>query len=299
MKKNTLIKAMSQISDEHIAEFADLSPKPPKKLDKFKSYAVLAAGVALMLCTAPIVYYTTNNSNIVMETPPKLASNSPENSANAIISKSENSSDQLSNSTEGSESSATLTDNDLKESQTTSEQVTEYSTTKSFEQTVESNMSDGLESSEKQVEHDISILTTESDFDKEILSSNSSDNSNFKDEPKPNTKYLPEEKNIDDFDVDSMGVVVYDGRIYYQDLSMDYNETDIEQLEKMLDDNLGSTIYKNNEWWENKIQNEVLSENFVSSYDGKIYSIKGKRVEEEIAVKISDENDKIIIFLKS
>ena len=110
---------------------------------------------------------------------------------------------------------------------------------------------------------------------------------------------MPEEKNIDDFDVDSMGVVVYDGRIYYQDLSMDYNETDIEQLEKMLDDNLGSTIYKNNEWWENKIQNEVLSENFVSSYDGKIYSIKGKRVEEEIAVKISDENDKIIIFLKS
>ena len=27
MKKDTLIKAISKISDEHIAEFADLSPK--------------------------------------------------------------------------------------------------------------------------------------------------------------------------------------------------------------------------------------------------------------------------------
>ena len=82
-------------------------------------------------------------------------------------------------------------------------------------------------------------------------------------------------------------------------MSIDYNETDVEQLEKMLDDNLGSTIYKNNEWWEGKVQNEVLSESFVSSYDGEIYSIKGKRVEEEVAVKISDENGKTIIFLKS
>ena len=299
MKKNTLIKAMSQISDEHIAEFADLSPKTHTKLDKFKSYAVLAAGVALMLCTVPIVYYTAKNGNIVMEIPPESASNSSENSANAIISKSEDSSDQLLDNTESSESPATLASDDMKESQTTSEQVTEYSATESFEQTVESSVSDGLESSEKQVEQDTSVLTTASDFDKEILSSDSSDNSNFKDEPKPNTKYLPEEKNIDDFDVDSMGVVVYDGRIYYQDLSIDYNETDVEQLEKMLDDNLGSTIYKNNEWWEGKVQNEVLSESFVSSYDGEIYSIKGKRVEEEVAVKISDENGKTIIFLKS
>ena len=246
-----------------------------KKLDKFKPYAVLVAGILLMLCTVPIVYYTTKNGNIVTKMPSESASNSVENSANIIVLKPKDSSDHLLDRTESPTSSVISGSNDITESRNISEQASEYSAKEFSQQLFESNMSDDLESSD------------------------SLDNSNFKDESESDTKDLPEEKSIDDFDVNSMGVVVYDGRIYYQDLSMDYNETDIEQLEKMLDDNLGSTIYKNNEWWEGKTQNEVLSESFVSSYDGEIYSIKRKKVEEEIAVKISDENHEMIIFLKS
>ena len=316
MKKSTIIKAMSLISDEHVAEFANVTPKSQRKLRYAKSNAVLAAGVIVVLCTMPIVYHTSKNSNIVTETPSVSSSYNSETMTDVIVSVQKDSSDSLSDHTESTSTSAALTDNDKNEARTASKRVEESSEHTSKKSTSSSNTNNSqnvpervseVEFPEQPIENNTSDYLDEptDDTSAQITESYileedpSSDNSEFVVEQDSDADYLPEENNVDDFDVETIGVVVYDGRIYYQDLSKYQNDTDTETLKALLGDYLGSTIYKNSDWWIGKSPNDVLEENYISSFDGEIYSLKGKRKEEDIAVIIHNENDEIIVFLKS
>ena len=316
MKKSTIIKAISLISDEHVAEFANVAPTPRKKLRYVKSNAVLAAGIIVVLCTMPIVYNTSKNRNIVTETPSVSSSYNSETMADVIVSVQQDSSESLSDRTESTSTSAALTDNDKKEVRTASNQVKESSEHTSKKSTSSSNTNNSqndtehvseVEFQEQPIENNNSDYLDEptDDTSAQITESHileedpSSDNSELVVEQDSDADYLPEENNVDDFDVETIGVVVYDGRIYYQDLSKYQNDTDTEKLKALLGDYLGSTIYKNSDWWIGKSPNDVLEENYISSFDGKIYSLKGKRKEEDIAVIIHNENDEIIVFLKS
>lgn len=316
MKKSTIIKAMSLISDEHVAEFANVTPKFQRKLRYAKSNAVLVAGVIVVLCTMPIVYHTSKNSNIVTETPSVSSSYNSETMTDVIVSVQQDSSDSLSDHTESTNTSTALTYNDKNEARTASKRVEESSEHTSKKSTSSSNTNNSqnvpervseVEFPEQPIENNISDYLDEptDDTSAQITESHileedsSSDNSELVVEQDSDADYLPEENNVDDFDVETIGVVVYDGRIYYQDLSKYQNDTDTETLKALLGDYLGSTIYKNSDWWIGKSPNDVLEENYISSFDGEIYSLKGKRKEEDIAVIIHNENDEIIVFLKS